>query len=71
MSGNSFTDTTFPVNVEGTWGCQNKTTPNPGGGEGGAVYLLTLQKEEKLIKRSQPPGRSGRSAGTEDDAESL
>ena len=24
-------DATFPANIEGTWGCQHKTTPKPGG----------------------------------------
>ena len=55
VSGNSFTSATFPANIEGTWGCQNRTTPNPGGGGEAAEYLLTLQGEEKLIKEASPP----------------
>lgn len=31
FSGNTFS-TSVPANVQGTWGCQNTTTPNPGGG---------------------------------------
>jgi hypothetical protein len=54
VSANSFTGATFPANVEGTWGCQNKTTPNPGGGEGAATYLLTLQGESKFLKEVSP-----------------
>src|SRR5450759_4699382 len=43
VSGNSFADATFPSNIEGTWGCQNTTTPNPGGGLGAVEYISTLQ----------------------------
>ena len=31
VSGNVFA-TSVPAGIEGTWGCQNATTPNPGGG---------------------------------------
>lgn len=58
-SGNSFADQTFPANIEGTWGCQNKTTPTPGGGKAAGNYLLTLIGESKFIKEfatePQPP----------------
>jgi hypothetical protein len=54
-SGNSFADATFPANIEGTWGCQSKTTPNPGGGEGAASYLLTLRGEAEFIRGISPP----------------
>jgi hypothetical protein len=58
VSDNSFAGATFPANIEGIWGCQHRTTPNPGGGEGAAVYLLTLQGEEKFIKEvSHPVGQ--------------
>ena len=50
VSGNSFSGTTFPANIEGTWGCQNNTTPNPGGGEGAAGYILTLQGQINAIR---------------------
>jgi hypothetical protein len=49
-SGNQFTGQTFPTEIEGTWGCQHKTTPNPGGGLTAAEYLITLQEEEAFIK---------------------
>jgi hypothetical protein len=55
VSGNSFTGTTFPANIEGTWGCEHKTTPNPGGGEGAAGYILTLQGEAEYIRTVSPP----------------
>jgi hypothetical protein len=54
-SGNLFTDVTFPANVEGTWGCQNETTPNPGGGTAAAIYLLALTAEAELIREESPP----------------
>jgi hypothetical protein len=47
LTGNSFADATYPANIEGEWGCQNKTTPNPGGGFPFLEYLLTLQAESE------------------------
>ena len=55
VSGNSFADATFPSNIEGTWGCQNTTTPNPGGGLGAVEYISTLQGEAALIRAGNPP----------------
>jgi hypothetical protein len=55
VSDNLFKDATFPTNIEGTWGCQNKTTPNPGGGKEGGNYLLTLIGEGLFIKEHIPP----------------
>jgi hypothetical protein len=47
LSGNSFADATYPANIEGTWGCKNKTTPNPDVGFSepfeAIEYLLELQ----------------------------
>jgi hypothetical protein len=40
VSGNLFTGATFPKEIQGTWGCQNATTPNPGGGAIGPLGLL-------------------------------
>jgi hypothetical protein len=54
-SGNLFSDLTFPASIEGTWGCQNKTTPNPGGGELAATYLLLLKAEAEFIREISPP----------------
>ena len=53
-SGNQFTAQTFPAEIEGTWGCQNKTTPNPGDGLGAAEYLLTLEAEGAAIRSPEP-----------------
>jgi len=52
FSGNTYTKA-FPANIEGTWGCQNETTPNPGGGFGFVGYLLTLQ-EYSQTRTSEP-----------------
>jgi hypothetical protein len=54
-SGNAFADATFPTDVEGSWGCQNKTTPTPGGGEAAAAYILTLNAEAAFIRALVPP----------------
>jgi hypothetical protein len=54
-SGNSFADATFPTSIEGTWGCQNKTTPNPGGSLAAGAYLLTLQEEARVLREMSPP----------------
>ena len=43
LSGNVFTAATHPENIEGTWGCQNTTTPNPNLGFGAIEYLLESQ----------------------------
>jgi len=58
-SGNQFTAQTFPAEIEGTWGCQNKTTPNPGDGLGAAEYLLTLQAEAEFIRTPLPQPAPG------------
>jgi hypothetical protein len=58
VSGNTFTSYTFPQEIEGTWGCQNATTPNPNLGFAGIGYLLALQEvSEKRTPEVQPlPG---------------
>jgi hypothetical protein len=43
LVGNSFTSATFPANIEQTWGCSKKTTPNPGVEP--FVYIKTLSLE--------------------------
>ncbi len=45
VSKNTMPDNTYPTEIEGTWGCQNTTTPNPGGGYSFLYYLLELQEE--------------------------
>ncbi len=47
VSGNSFTSATHPAEIEGTWGCQNSTTPAPNNGFGAVEYLLQLQAESE------------------------
>ena len=54
-AGCQFADATFPLKIEGTWGCQHKTTPNPGGGLPAAEYLFTLEGESKYIKEHVIP----------------
>ncbi|HTU80462.1 MAG TPA: hypothetical protein VMF09_17065 [Solirubrobacteraceae bacterium] len=54
LSGNSFADATFPADIEGEWGCQNKTTPNPGGGLPFVEYLLELQYESEHRPAIEP-----------------
>jgi hypothetical protein len=54
-SDNLFTDATFPAKIQGTWGCQNKTTPSPGGGLPAVEYLVGLQLESAAIREKTPP----------------
>jgi hypothetical protein len=55
FSGNTTPDTTYPANLEGEWGCQNNTTPNPGGGEPFINYLLALQAYSEARTREPQP----------------
>ena len=50
VSGNLLTGATFPAKIQGTWGCQNKTTPSPGGGLPAVEYLVGLQLEAAEIR---------------------
>ena len=66
-SDNLFTDATFPAKIEGTWGCQNATTPNPGYGglpvppaefPPAVEYLLQLKVEAESrhpVDQPAPP----------------
>ena len=54
-SSNLFSDATFPAKIEGTWGCQNNTTPSPGGGLPAVEYLVGLQLEADAIRAAVPP----------------
>ena len=45
VSNNLFTDATFPAKIQGTWGCQHSTTPNPGGGLAAYTRIGELQYE--------------------------
>ncbi len=52
FAGNTYTKT-IPANIEGEWGCQNNTTPNPGASLEWILYLLTLQ-EYSQNRTSEP-----------------
>ena len=63
LTGNRFADATYPADIEGTWGCQNATTPNPNTGYEHPLttllYLLGLQyvsehREEIAQVKGQP-----------------
>ena len=54
-------------NIEGTWGCQNSTTPNPELGFEAVVYLLELQavsEGREEVAQPAPPAQ-------DDDAEPV
>jgi hypothetical protein len=55
VSGNLFTDATFPAKIQGTWGCQNSTTPSPGGGLAAVEYLSGLPREAAEVRAKTPP----------------
>lgn len=55
VRGNLFTGATFPAQITRTWGCQNKTTPSPGGGLPAIEYLVGLQLEANAIREAVPP----------------
>lgn len=54
-SSNLFSDPTFPAKIQGIWGCQNATTPSPGGGLAAVEYLVGLQLEANAIREATPP----------------
>ncbi len=65
LSANTFTDATYPADIEGMWGCQNKHTPNADIGYSSEEplkpieYLLELQyvsehREEFAEVKGQP-----------------
>jgi hypothetical protein len=63
LAGNTFADATYPAKIEETWGCQNKTTPNPDVAFSepfeAIEYLLELQyvsehREEFAEVKGQP-----------------
>jgi hypothetical protein len=55
VSANHFSGATFPTGLDKTWGCNNKNTPNPGGGLPAAEYLLTLLEESRFIQENLIP----------------
>jgi hypothetical protein len=59
VSENVLPDATTPANIQGTWGCQHETTPNPGGGLAAYLYVERANREaaEKRVQTPQaaPP----------------
>jgi hypothetical protein len=53
VSGNSYSAAvpSYPANIEGTWGCQNTTTPPPNNGLAGLGYIITLSEEAALLRK--------------------
>lgn len=46
----------FPAEIEGTWGCQNATTPPPNNGLAAIGYLVTLSDESASALRKEKAG---------------
>ena len=69
VSANLLTDATFPAKIQGTWGCQNVSTPNPGYGglpvppaelPPAVEYLLQVKGEaesRKAVDQPAPPAQ--------------
>src|SRR5438270_6062180 len=56
--GNSFTSATFPANIQQGWGCQNKTTPNPGGEPFGYILQLSAEAQARTQEgQAAPPAQ--------------
>lgn len=51
VSGNLFTGATFPAKIQEKWGCQNNTTPNPGGAPAAYEYILAAAEEAAAIRK--------------------
>jgi hypothetical protein len=51
VSANSFSDATFPKSIQGKWGCQNNTTPNPGGGLPAYEYIQASALEAASLRK--------------------
>jgi hypothetical protein len=56
FSGNTFT-TSIPANIEGTWGCQNATTPNGGGALFSELLALLAQSGARHSRPQPAPPR--------------
>jgi hypothetical protein len=58
-SGNVLVDSTFPEKIQGTWGCQHQTTPNPGGAPEIYGYIeaagIRAFEERKPVGQPAPP----------------
>jgi hypothetical protein len=51
VSENVLKDATFPKNIEGKWGCQHNTTPNPGGGLPAYEYIQASAQEAAFLRK--------------------
>ena len=51
VSGNVLPDATFPPKIQGTWGCQNEMTPNPGGAPAVYEYILAAAEEAAIVRK--------------------
>jgi hypothetical protein len=56
FSGNTFA-TSIPANIEGTWGCQNSTTPNGGSGLLNEILALIAQSGARHSRPQPAPPR--------------
>jgi hypothetical protein len=56
FSANTF-GASIPANVEGTWGCQNATTPNGGTDNVGTILTLLSESQKRHSKPQPAPGR--------------
>jgi hypothetical protein len=59
VSGNVFTGATFPAKIQGTWGCQNETTPNPGGAPAVYEYIGAAAEEAAILRKPTPQPAPG------------
>ncbi|HEY1833010.1 MAG TPA: hypothetical protein VGG08_01130 [Solirubrobacteraceae bacterium] len=56
VSDNVTPDPNYPAEINVVLGCQNETTPNPGGGVPFLFYLLELQEESENRPPAEPVG---------------
>jgi hypothetical protein len=56
VSGNSLSAPTQPANIQQGWGCQHKTTPNPGGEPFEYVLGLSIESSERTQEGQPAPG---------------
>lgn len=54
FSGNSLSKS-VPPNIEGTWGCQNATTPNPGADLLGEIIAMQAESQARKSKAQRAP----------------
>jgi hypothetical protein len=58
LIGNKFTAATHPAEIEGQWGCQNATTPNPGFESFGYLLELSAESAERTqVGQPEPPAQ--------------